>query len=107
MPLTREFKQTVLDRVKKDRAFRRELLREGIECLLSGDMDTGKSVLRDYINATIGFSALASGVGIPEKSLQRMFGPSGNPQAKNLFQVVAFLQRKEGIRLQVKSSRAA
>jgi DNA-binding phage protein len=99
MPLTRSFKETMMARVRSDRAFRRELLKEGIECLLAGDMDTGKSVLRDYIHATIGFRALGKAVHISEKSLLRMFGPSGNPQAKNLFQVVAYLQRKEGVRL--------
>lgn len=107
MPLTREFKQTVMARVRSDRAFRHALLREGVECFLSGDVDAGKSVLRDYIKATIGFGPLSKSVGIPEKSLLRMFGPSGNPQAKKLFQVVACLQRREGIKLGVKPRKAA
>ncbi len=55
MALTRDFKETIQARVERDPAFREELLKEGVECLLSGDMDTGKAVLRDYINATIGF----------------------------------------------------
>jgi DNA-binding phage protein len=107
MPLTRDFRETVAARIQKDRAFRRGLLKEGVECLLSGDVDTGKSMLRDYIKATCGFPALASVTDIPVKSLIRMFGPSGNPHARNLFLVVASLQRAEGIRLQVKPARAA
>jgi DNA-binding phage protein len=107
MPLTREFKTSVVARVQKDRAFRHALLREGIECLLSGDVETGKSVLRDFINATIGFGPLAAAVEIPEKSLLRMFGRAGNPQAKKLFQIVAYLQKREGIRLEVKPRKAA
>ena len=55
MPLAREFKETIQVRIKRDPAFREELLKEGVECLLSGGVDTGKAVLRDYINATIGF----------------------------------------------------
>ena len=55
MSLTRDFKETVRARIDRDPAFREELLKEGIECMLSGDVDTGKAVLRDYINATIGF----------------------------------------------------
>lgn len=94
-------------RVKSDRQFRHSLLREGVECLLSGDLDAGKLVLRDFIKATVGFSALSKAVKIPEKSLIRMFGPSGNPQAKKLFRVVAFLQRGEGIRFEVKPRKAA
>lgn len=107
MPLTREFKETVLARVRNDRGFRHALLREGIDCLLSGDVDAGKSVLRDYIKATIGFGPLARAVSIPEKSLLRMFGPSGNPQAKKLFHIVACLQRREGIKLEVKPRKVA
>ncbi len=59
MALTRDFKETIQARVERDPAFREELLKEGVEYLLSGDVDTGKAVLRDYINATIGFDELA------------------------------------------------
>ncbi|HEX4005556.1 MAG TPA: transcriptional regulator [Acidobacteriaceae bacterium] len=107
MVLTRNFRDTVMARIRKDRSYRRGLLREGIECLLSGDVDAGKSLLRDYIKATCGFPALARATGIPGKSLIRMFGPSGNPNARNLFLVVAFLQKVERIRLQVKPAKAA
>jgi DNA-binding phage protein len=70
-------------------------------------METGKAVLRDYINATIGFNQLAEATQRSSKSLMRMFGPAGNPQAKNLFEVVAFLQKKEGLRFQIKTIKAA
>jgi DNA-binding phage protein len=107
MALTRDFKETIQNRVQKDEAFRRELIREGIECMLSGDIQTGKAVLRDYIHATLGFVELADATGIPVKSLLRMFGPTGNPQAKNLFQVIAYLQKREGVHLKLTTSRAA
>ena len=61
MPITRDFKRTIQARIESDPAFRGELLREGVECLLSGDLETGKSILRDYINATIGFEKLGRG----------------------------------------------
>ena len=101
MALTRAFKETVRDRVLKDPAFRVALLKEGVDALLAGDVDSGKSILRDYINATIGFEALGSAVGVPAKSLLRMFGPRGNPQARNLFAVIEHLQARTGISLQV------
>ena len=47
MALTRQFKETTRARVERDPAFREELLKEGLECLLSGDVDFGKAVLRD------------------------------------------------------------
>ena len=61
MSLTREFRETIRARIERDPAFREELLKEGVECLLSGAVDTGKAVLRDYINATIGFQEHWSG----------------------------------------------
>ncbi len=107
MPLTRDFKETIKARAERDPAFRKELLIEGIESFLSGDVDTGKAVLRDYINATVGFAELAEVLHRPPKSIMRMLGPKGNPQANNLFEIVAYLQEKEDMRLQVKAARAA
>ncbi len=101
MPLTRDFKQTILSRVQRDAAFRKELLRESIECFVLGDVETGKSVLRDYINATIGFAELAKVTQHSAKSLMRMLSPTGNPQARNLFEIVEYLQRKERVRFKV------
>ncbi len=104
MALTRDIGETVQARAQRDPAFRRALLQEGIECLLGGDVDTGKIVLRDYINATIGFETLGSRTERSAKSLMRMFGPSGNPQARNLFEVIGCLQRHEGIQLEVRAT---
>ena len=101
MPLTRDFKATVQARVARDPKFRKELLREGVASLLSGDLDTGKAVLRDYINATIGFEELSELTHTPTKSLMRMLGPNGNPQARNLFDVIVELQRAEGLHFEL------
>ena len=101
MPLTREFKETVQARVRRDRKYRKEFLREGVECLLAGDLDTGKAILRDYINATIGFEELSRLTKRPAKSLMRMLGPNGNPQARNLFEVIGHLRRVERLHFEV------
>ena len=106
MALTRSFKDSVQARAKRDAAFRRALLQEGVECLLQGDTETGKAVLRDYINATLGFGSLARASGISSKSLMRMFGPDGNPQASNLFAVIARLQEAEKVELEVRAAKA-
>ena len=105
MPLTRDFKETIQARIERDPAFREELLKEGVECLLSGDVDTGKAVLRDYINATIGFRELGGLTEKSPKSLMRMFGPNGNPQARNLFEVIGCLQEREGLHFKVQAVR--
>jgi DNA-binding phage protein len=91
MVLTRSFKDTVKARADRDPAFRDALFAEAMDALLAGDVEIGKAILRDYINATIGFEALAKNVGTPAKSLMRMFGPNGNPNANNLFAVIAHL----------------
>ena len=104
MALTRDFKETIRARAARDPKFRKELLREGIESLLTGDMATAKTILRDYINATVGFAELAEAPRIPSKSLMRLLGPSGNPRADNLFVVVSFLQRHEGVRFRLKAA---
>ncbi len=101
MALTRSFKDLVQRRVAADPGFGAALLREAIDSLLAGDVETGKTVLRDYINATLGFAQLAAETGTPPKSLIRMFGPRGNPQARNLFAVLSCLQRHAGVRLRV------
>ena len=105
MALTRDFKETIQARVERDSAFREELLKEGVECLLSGDVDTGKAVLRDYINATIGFEKLGDLTDKSPKSLMRMFGPKGNPQARNLFEIIGYLQKCEGLHFEVRAAR--
>jgi DNA-binding phage protein len=101
MALTRSFKETVKARAERDPKFRAALLTEAIEQMLSGDVDTGKAVLRDYINATVGFERLARETGTPAKSLMRMFGPGGNPRASNLFAVISRLQKVSRIRIRV------
>jgi DNA-binding phage protein len=106
MPLTRDFKKTIVARVARDSKFRRELLRESIETLLSGDIATAKTVLRDYINSTVGFAELAEATHIPSKSLMRMLGPTGNPRADNLFEVISFLRHHEGVKFEVNLARA-
>ena len=103
MPLTRSFKETVRERVQEDAAFRNALLAEGIDALLSGEVDVGKTIIRDFINATVGFAKLAEETGIPIKSLMRMLGPTGNPSARNLFSVISVLQRSSGTSVRVQS----
>jgi len=97
MALTRDFRETIRERAQRESAFRLGLLQEGLELINNGDFATGRAILRNYINATIGFPQLAKATNISSPSLQRMFGPSGNPRAENLFGVIAHLQKCEGV----------
>jgi len=106
MPLTRSFRETIKEQLASVR-FRREFLREAVANMVSGDLDTAKAILREYINGTIGFIALGDALSKSPKSLMRMLSPAGNPQARNLFEIVALLQKIDGTVFEVRASRAA
>ena len=107
MAITRNFRETILKRAEKDPAFRREMLIEAVNELLAGDLDAGKIILRDYINATITFEGLANEIHKSAKSIHRMLGPGGNPRADNILEIIKILQAHEHIVLKVKASRDA
>jgi hypothetical protein len=84
-------------RVRRDAAFRGALLCEGVNALLAGDVSTGKSVLRDYINGTLGFEALGAATGIARKPNADV--RTRQPAANNLFAVLSYLQRHARVRV--------
>ena len=107
MALTRDFRETVQADARRDPEFRKGMLSEALESLLGGEVALGKELLRDYINATVGFPKLATRTKIHVKTLHQMFGAKGNPTARKLFEIVAYLQRAEGVRFEVRSTMAA
>jgi DNA-binding phage protein len=107
MPLTRKFRTTILNRAETDPVFRRQMLTEAVNELLAGDLDAGKAMLRDYINATITFQQLARKLKKTDKSVHRMLGPRGNPRADNILEIIKILQANERVRLRVEAHRAA
>jgi DNA-binding phage protein len=84
MVLTRSFKQTVVERVERDPAFAQALLDEAATLFLNGEAEMARLILRDLINATIGFEQLALLTAKPSKSLHRMLSPVGHPSMDNL-----------------------
>jgi len=104
MPLTKSFRDTVYQRAQRDAGFRKALLTEALNAYLEGDIETGKAVLRDIINATVGFEPLAAELGKPGKSIHRMLGPAGNPSTANFFAILQVLQRHTKVKLIVKAA---
>ncbi len=102
MPLSRDFRFSVKKRAAHDPAYRNDLLREAMEELLSGDAKIGRTILRDCVHATIGFAGLGDAMHRSPKSLMRMLGPDGNPQADNLLQILAVLQKEMNVHFKVK-----
>ena len=101
MAVRRDFKDTIGARVKRDSRFREALFTEAINAYLGGDLTTGKAILRDLVNATVGFEELAAELDKPSKSLHRMLAPRGNPSTENFFSIVSALQNKTRVKLRV------
>ena len=102
MALTRDFKETIKAQVESDPGFRKALLARAAQAMLAGETDVGKIMLRDYINATIGFQGLAADIDKTPESLMRMLSATGNPRTNNLMEIFEYLQQAEGIELKVK-----
>ena len=104
-PLGRSIGEITQERVKRDPEFARALLQEAVQALLSDDVPTARSLIRDVIKGSLGYAALSRHTGTPEKSLVRMFGANGNPTAANLFAVLTHLQNHSGITFEVAAVR--
>ncbi len=100
-----DFRDTVMERARRDPEFRVGLLTEAIECVLNDEINVAKVLLRDYINATIGFQELGTLTKKDPRSLMRMLGPKGNPSLKNISSLLASLKKNEGIRFYVQALR--
>lgn len=103
--LARDFRDTVLARAQTDPKFREELFTEAINAYLDRDVAAGKAILRDLVNATVGFETLSAEVGKPIKSLHRMLARRGNPSTDSFFEIVSALQNAMRVRLQVTARR--
>jgi DNA-binding phage protein len=101
MPLTRDFRETVMARAKSDQDFRSELIVEATNAFLEGDVETGKALLRDYLNGTESMAEIARELQINGKSLRRMLGPKGNPTLKNFVSILRACSSVEHLTLKV------
>ena len=97
MALTREYKTTVLDRIKRDPKFAQALYAEAVNALLEGETDEGLSILRDLVHAGITFKGLSRETGLGEKALHRMLSRHGNPTTRNLFTVTKVISGHWGM----------
>jgi DNA-binding phage protein len=107
MALTRDFKQTIAERVTRDPAFARAILDEAGTLFLNGEPETARMMLRDLVNATIGFEQLAKQTGKPAKSLHRMLSRNGNPSMDNLAAIFDVLCSTLGVEIEVHAIGAA
>jgi hypothetical protein len=101
MALTKDFKSTIMARARKDKKFCEAMLSEAITELLSGDVDAGKAILRDYINATITFEVLSKFMEKDPKSVMRMLSPAGNPTSRSLFMIFHVIQKLKKVHFKI------
>jgi DNA-binding phage protein len=104
MTLTRDFKETVNARVQRDPAFAAALLDEAISLFLNGEPETARLILRDLVNATVGFEELAIETSKPSKSLHRMLSAKGNPTMDNLTTILNVLRKTLQVDIKVQIS---
>jgi DNA-binding phage protein len=107
MALTRDFKQTVIERVQKDPNFAKALLDEAATLFLNGEPEVARLILRDLVNATVGFEDLASQTSKPSKSLHRMLSKSGNPTMDSLALIFGAMKKILGVEIEVKTVKMA
>ncbi len=107
MALTRDFRQTIVERIRRDPGFARALLDEAATLFLNGEPDTARLVLRDLVNATVGFETLAAETAKPAKSLHRMLSKGGNPTMDNLAAILGVVRKHLGVELQAHAVEAA
>jgi DNA-binding phage protein len=105
--LTRDFKETVAARVARDPAFAKALLDEAATLFLNGDPHAARLVLRDLVNASVGFEALAAETKTPSKSLHRMLSDRGNPSMANLAAIFGVVQKRLGVNIRTHTVKAA
>ena len=106
MALTREYRETVLARIKSDPEFTAALYAEAIASLVEGDKETALSTLRDLVHAHISFKTLAAQTGLNEKALHRMLGKNGNPTLENLVKLIRVIEEDLNLETRVESRRS-
>lgn len=105
MPLTRDFRETVLERVRRDPGFATALLDEATTLFLNGDPQMARLILRDLVNATVGFEGLAAATDKPAKSLHRMLSRKGNPSMDNLAAILRAVRQTLGVDLEAHATK--
>jgi len=106
MALTRDFKETVVGRVRRDPKFAKALLDEAATLFLNGEPETARLILRDLVNATVGFEGLAHQTSMPSKSLHRMLSERGNPSMDNLAAIFEAVRSKLKVEITVQTVQA-
>jgi DNA-binding phage protein len=103
MALTRDYKETIQNRAQREPEFAAALLDEAVTLFLNGEPETARLILRELVNSTVGFEALAIETEKPSKSLHRMLSANGNPTMDNLTSILSVLRKKLKLAIKVET----
>ncbi len=101
MALTREYRETVINRLQRDKEFTAALFAEAISALVEGEKETTLSIFRDLVHAPITFKELSEQTGFDQKALHRMLSIRGNPTMKNLVLIIRVIENNLQLSLEV------
>ena len=107
MALARDFKETVKDRATREPAFAKAMLDEAATAFLNGEPHVARLILRDLVNASVGFEDLATETNRPSKSLHRMLSEKGNPSMDNHAAIFGAVRKRLGVAFEAHGVEAA
>ena len=97
MALTRNFTEVIKERVARDPSFARAMLDDAATTFLNGEPQIARLILRDLVNASVGFEQLAAETNRPSKSLHRMLSAQGNPSMDNIAAIFGAVRKRLGL----------
>jgi len=98
---TKDYKETIQNRINQDPDFAQHLLDEAISLILNDEPETARLVLRDIVNATIGFEKLSEKTQKNSKSLHRMLTANGNPSMNNLTHIINVVKQSLNVNYEI------
>ena len=104
MPLTRDYRETFWERARREPEFRHELLKSAVRCMLNGEPEVGRIMLRDFVVAAIGVDELSQKIGKSRESLEEVLSDGSDPRADDLLGIVAAIAEHEGLVLDVQAT---
>jgi len=104
MGLTRPFSETVIARAKREPEFRAALIGEALKLIAENDVETAKSIIRNYVLASTSFVEVAKQLGKKPESIMRMLSSKGNPTMKNMAALLSKLREMEGVKIHVEAT---
>ena len=100
-PLTISNHQATVESLRDRPDHRAAILAEGVQCMLNGEIEVGRSLVQYCIEANMDYTGLADITGLPAESLTMMFSRDSNPKLREFFDAIACIARNEGIELAV------